>query len=205
MKTKIITSLKKELLVIELPTAETKISIGLHCIGIKPPPIGKDASDINGYYHIYTEMFHGFKLLGSPDEIKEDNVRDLVEIVGEDDLLGVFYKNYKMISTLTSTKQLMKDILKTRKTVHYYVYYNLIMIVLSLVAGFYMAFAFNPEVSVLKDKIASDPKAMAIVVGLLTLVTLVFFGVFWLFYRLLYGTLLRKLYANYNELKKIDL
>mgnify|MGYP003399332487 FL=1 len=117
----------------------------------------------------------------------------------------LFYKNYKMISTMTSTKQLMKDILKTRKTVHCYVYYNLIMIVLSLVAGFYMAFAFNPEVSVLKDKIASDPKAMAIVVGLLTLVTLVFFGVFWLFYRLLYGTLLRKLYANYNELKKIDL
>ena len=70
MKTITIKTLKKELLVIELPTAETKISIGLHCIGIKPPPIGKDASDINGYYHIYTEMFHGFKLLGSPDEIK---------------------------------------------------------------------------------------------------------------------------------------
>ena len=79
MKTKIITSLKKELLVIELPTAETKISIGLHCIGIKPPPIGKDASDINGYYHIYTEMFHGFKLLGSPDEIKEEDAEELVE------------------------------------------------------------------------------------------------------------------------------
>ena len=78
MKTITIKTLKKELLVIELSTAETKISIGLHCIGIKPPPIGKDASDINGYYHIYTEMFHGFKLLGSPDEIKEEDVRDLV-------------------------------------------------------------------------------------------------------------------------------
>lgn len=79
MKTITIKTLKKELLVIELPTTETKISIGLHCIGIKPPPIGKDASDINGYYHIYTEMFHGFKLLGSPDEIKEEDARDLVE------------------------------------------------------------------------------------------------------------------------------
>ena len=117
----------------------------------------------------------------------------------------LFYKNYKMISTMTSTKQLMKDILKTRKTVHCYVYYNLIMIVLSLIAGFYMAFAFNPEVSLLRDKIASDPKAMVIVVGLLTLIILVFFGAFWLFYRLLYGTLLRRLYGNYKELKKIDL
>lgn len=79
MKTITIKTLKKELLVIELPTAETKISIGLHCIGIKPPPIGKDASDINGYYHIYTEMFHGFKLLGKPDEIKEDEAKELVE------------------------------------------------------------------------------------------------------------------------------
>ena len=79
MKTITIKTLKKELLVIELPTAETKISIGLHCIGIKPPPIGKYASDINGYYHIYTEMFHGFKLLGKPYEIKEEDVLDLVD------------------------------------------------------------------------------------------------------------------------------
>ena len=89
MKTITIKTLKKELLVIELPTAETKISIGLHCIGIKPPPIGKDASDINGYYHIYTEMFHGFKLLGSPDEIKEEDVKDLVEKITTRQ-----YKNY---------------------------------------------------------------------------------------------------------------
>jgi hypothetical protein len=89
MKTITIKTLKKELLVIELPTAETKISIGLHCIGIKPLPIGKYASDINGYYHIYTEMFHGFKLLGSPDEIKEEDVKDLVEKI-----TTIQYKNY---------------------------------------------------------------------------------------------------------------
>jgi hypothetical protein len=96
MKTITIKTLKKELLVIELPTAETKISIGLHCIGIKPPPIGKDASDINGYYHIYTEMFHGFKLLGSPDEIKEEDARELVESwesVAKDGTM--VYQNYK--------------------------------------------------------------------------------------------------------------
>ena len=93
MKTKIITSLKKELLVIELPTSETKISIGLHCIGIKPPPIGKDASDINGYYHIYTEMFHGFKLLGSPEEIKEEDARELVQYLTRRDLT-ITPKNY---------------------------------------------------------------------------------------------------------------
>lgn len=117
----------------------------------------------------------------------------------------LFYKNYKMISTLTTTKQLMKDILKTKKIVNCYVYYNLGMIVLTSLSAFYMAFAFNPEISSLKDKIVSDPKAMAIVVGIVVVITLAFFGVFWLIYRLLYGRLLRKLYGNYKELQKIDL
>lgn len=117
----------------------------------------------------------------------------------------LFYKNYVNITTTASTKQLMKDILKTRKTVQYYVYYNLVMIVLSSVTGFYIAFAYNPEISSLRDKINADPQAMLIVIGILGLLTLLLFGFFWLIYRVLYGTLLRKLYSNYKELKKIDL
>ncbi|MFT5251746.1 MAG: hypothetical protein ACI87N_000733 [Flavobacteriales bacterium] len=117
----------------------------------------------------------------------------------------LFYRNYVKISTIASTKQLMKDILKTRKTVQYYVYYNLIMIAYSIALGFIIAFTFSPEIDVLKDKIASNNSAIAISIALLVLVTLLIFGAFWLFYRLLYGTLLRKLLANYKELKKIDL
>ncbi|UFH35339.1 hypothetical protein [Flavobacterium acetivorans] len=117
----------------------------------------------------------------------------------------LFYKNYITISTTASTKQLMKDILKTRKTVQYYVWYNLGMIVLSLIIGFVIAFAYNPEVNALRHKIASDSKIMAITIGILLLTIVAFFGAFWLFYRLIYGILLRKLYANYKELKKIDL
>ncbi|MDI5899312.1 hypothetical protein [Flavobacterium yafengii] len=116
-----------------------------------------------------------------------------------------FYKNYVTISATVSTKQLMKDILKTRKTVQYYVWYNLGMIVLSSIIAFYITFAYNPEMNVLKDKITTNGKAMAITIGFLILTTLVFFGAFWLFYRVVYGILLRRLYANYKELKKIDL
>lgn len=117
----------------------------------------------------------------------------------------LFYKNYITISTTVSTKQLMKDILKTRKTVQCYVWYNLAMIVVSLIIGFVIAFTYNPEVSNLKDKIANNGKAMVITIVLLSVITVAFFGIFWLFYRLLYGILLRQLYANYKELKKIDL
>jgi predicted PurR-regulated permease PerM len=79
------------------------------------------------------------------------------------------------------------------------------MIVVSLIIGFVIAFTYNPEVSNLKDKIANNGKAMVITIVLLSVITVAFFGIFWLFYRLLYGILLRRLYVNYKELKKIDL
>jgi polyferredoxin len=117
----------------------------------------------------------------------------------------LFYKNYVSISTTVSTKQLMKDILKTRKTVQCYVWYNLGMAALSLMIGFFMAFTYNPEVAVLMDKIGNNTKVMVITIGVFALIIAAFLGIFWLFYRLLYGILLRRLYANYSELKKIDL
>jgi hypothetical protein len=67
-----------------------------------------------------------------------------------------FYKNYVKISTTSSTKQLMQDILNTRKTVHYYVWYNLTMIVLCLIAGFAIAFVYNPKMELLKDKMTNE-------------------------------------------------
>ena len=75
--------LKKELLIVELPEN--------NWLSIFPRLILICDRETNEYHHIKGS----YTLLGSPDEIKEDNVRDLVEIVVEDDLLGVFYKNYK--------------------------------------------------------------------------------------------------------------
>jgi hypothetical protein len=117
----------------------------------------------------------------------------------------LFYKNYVVISTTVSTKQLMKDILKTRKTVQCYVWFNLGMATLSLIFGFFIAFTSDPEALALSDKITSDSKVMAVTIGILIVIIAVFLSLFWLFYKLLYGILLKKLYRNYNELKKIDL
>ena len=115
-----------------------------------------------------------------------------------------FYKSYRTISTIESTKLLMSSILKTRKTVQYYVWYNLAMAVVSSIISFFIAFVYNPDMAFLRDKLATNGKALIITIGILILVTLAFLGIFWCFYRLLYGTLLRRLYANYKELKKID-
>ena len=116
----------------------------------------------------------------------------------------IFYKNYKTISTTVSTKLLMSAILRTRKTVQYYVWYNLGMIVITAILSFFIAFVYNPDMAFIREKLAANGKAMFITIGLSMLVACAFFGLFWCFYRLLYGTLLKRLYANYKELKKID-
>jgi len=116
----------------------------------------------------------------------------------------IFYKNYKTISTTVSTKLLMGAILRTRKTVQYYVWYNLGMIVITAILSFFIAFVYNPDMAFIREKLAVNGKAMFVTIGLSMLVACAFFGLFWCFYRLLYGTLLRRLYANYKELKKID-
>ncbi|MBF4491800.1 MULTISPECIES: hypothetical protein [unclassified Flavobacterium] len=116
----------------------------------------------------------------------------------------IFYKNYTTISTTIATKSLMGSILKTRKTVQYYVWYNLGMMVIIAILSFFVAFVYNPDMDFLREKLAVNGKAMFFTIGILVLIILGLFGMFWCFYRLLYGTLLRRLYANYKELKKID-
>lgn len=112
-----------------------------------------------------------------------------------------FYKNYVQISTITSTKQLMKDIIKTRKTVQYYVWYQLGMMSVSMIIGFITAFTINPEI----HKLLENQKAMVIIILICFISLVLFVTIFWLFYRLIYGRLLRRLLNNYKELKKIDL
>ncbi len=120
----------------------------------------------------------------------------------------LFYKNYKAISTTDATHQLMTNILKTKRTVQNYIWYNLAVITISVILSILMLFYHNPEfISLMKNAISKGHESLfiVIIIGASTLLILIIIGLFWLFYRLLYGILLRKLYANYNELKKIEL
>ena len=119
----------------------------------------------------------------------------------------LFYKNYKMISTITSTKQLMSDILKTRKTVNYYVWYNLTMLTIGLITVFTIQFLYSPKFQFVNEKLSHDANHFLLlkIIGIVGLIIVGIVFCFWLFYKLLYGILLRKLYKNYKELKKIEL
>lgn len=118
----------------------------------------------------------------------------------------VFYKNFRTISTTDTVKKLMRSIIKTRKTVQYYIWYNLAMFAVIFIIVVISQITYDPNLnSVFENAKDTNPQAFWIVIGLTYFVLFaVTFGLFWLFYRLIYGFLMRRLYKNYEELKKMD-
>ena len=111
----------------------------------------------------------------------------------------VFYKNYRSISADSSVKSLLADILRTRRTVKYYIYYNLVMMGILGLHSFYVIMNSESFLS----KLPENAEIPIVWVMALFLYALVLF-LFWCFYRLIYGFFLRKLKRNYAELKKRD-
>lgn len=121
--------------------------------------------------------------------------------------LFLFYKNYKKVSLIDDTKKLIKNILSIRKTVKYYVYYNLaIVLLVSIILNVVM---FSDSENLMK---VMNPNNLAISLNQIITVTIisqiitvvVILALLWLFYRLIYGILLKKLNRNYNELIKLE-
>ena len=121
--------------------------------------------------------------------------------------LHLFYRNYKRISIIDNTKKLISNILKTRKTVQYYVYYN-------LGTAFLVGIVVNTVMFSDKDKLTKimNPKNLAMDMSQITTIAavsqlialLIILVLLWLFYKVIYGFLLRKLNRNYKELMSLD-
>ncbi|PQJ74302.1 hypothetical protein [Polaribacter gangjinensis] len=110
--------------------------------------------------------------------------------------LAQFYLNYIKITTISSTKLLMKKILQTRKTVRNYVFFNLSYLALCMIVVTIATININID--------GLNNKQILLVVFLMLIATVIFLGLFWLFYQLLYGILLKKLNRNYKELAKLE-
>jgi len=119
----------------------------------------------------------------------------------------LFYKNFKAISAVDNTGLLMKNILKTRKTVNYYVYYNIVLyILLSVILNAVMFSHPNILIENLmpeNSNLDSD-KFLTIMIVVQIAVLLVMCGIIWLYYRIIYGILLKKLDRNYKELESLE-
>ncbi len=117
-----------------------------------------------------------------------------------------FYKNYKRISTTDDAATLMLNILKTRRTVKFYIGYVLISTGMTVVgiSGYMILKHSNKDIAQ-ASKYAFDAVDWIKFIGVSVLVLTVFLGLIWCFYRLLYGILLRRLKKNYIELKKLEI
>ena len=111
----------------------------------------------------------------------------------------LFFKNYKAISIISSTKELAESILKTRKTVKYYIGYNIIYMITMIIS--FVIYTIFTDV---KAKNNFSNHAIFTIL-LITFISIILAIIIWMFYQLLYGFLLKKLKRNYEELRKIDL
>lgn len=107
----------------------------------------------------------------------------------------LFYKNYRSISTNSNPKILMHNIIKTRRIVKYYIWVNLALAPIIGGVAFYKLFNSADFL----EKVPTNIN-MTMLWLLSILILLILVGLVWLFYRLLYGILLNRLKANYNEL-----
>lgn len=118
----------------------------------------------------------------------------------------MFYRNYKKISATDDAATLMKNILRTRRTVKYYIAYVLIYNGLTAVLVFsYMIYLHIESQDQTLTKYSFDTLDWIKFIGAGLVILTLFLGLIWLFYRLLYGILLKKLHKNYKELKKLEM
>lgn len=121
----------------------------------------------------------------------------------------LFYRNYRKISTTDSIKELMGNILSTRKTVKYFVIYNITTSII-LIVGINIFYYLNQDI-VFKFMTEdygianiTQERFMKMFFAIQILFGIVMIGFVMLFYRIVYGILLRRLSKNYKELEKIE-
>jgi hypothetical protein len=119
----------------------------------------------------------------------------------------LFYKNFKSICVNDTTTDLMKNIIKTRRTVNCYVYYNIILYaIISIVFNITMFSQPDILLEVMSPKDVEVDSSTFINVLLVVQIATFFIicGLLWLYYRIIYGILLKRLNQNYKELENLE-
>jgi len=118
-----------------------------------------------------------------------------------------FYRNYKKISYNNSSKELVESILKVKKTVSHYVWFNLSILATSLLGLFYGIIHYGPASQSIFNTAAKEDNSLLfwlIIVAVCILIIGLALLLLWLFYKLLYGILLKKLKVNHRKLQKLN-
>ena len=112
------------------------------------------------------------------------SVIHIVVIIG---FIYIFYKNYRNIIAGSNVKILLSNILKTRRTVKYYIYYNLT--IFGIIGITMLQTVYSSEEY--QNKLSEEASMLKIWIISVVLLSLVLF-IFWVFYRIIYGFFLKK-------------
>lgn len=118
-----------------------------------------------------------------------------------------FYLRYREISVLDTTGNLMKGILKTRKTVLHYVIFSLGMILLVFaifIEGIFLSNNLVEQLHLNSPEDINPEKVKWLVIGVMALTGIIFTALVGGVYYFIYGMLTRKLTKNYQELQKLE-
>ncbi|WP_276391154.1 hypothetical protein [Eudoraea chungangensis] len=118
-----------------------------------------------------------------------------------------FYNNYKRISYTESSRNLMKTILKVKRTVTQYVWFNIAIFVAYLMVSLYgnLNYGINSEkIMEAASRAGNETLFWIMLLGMIVLCIGIVLALIWLFYKLLYGILLNRLRKNYSELRRLE-
>lgn len=111
--------------------------------------------------------------------------------------ISLFFMNFRKIKTNDSVKSLMKNIIKTRKAVKAYVWFNVLFFSITFLIVCFAAYS--------QELVDQSLKVKLITLGLFFVVFVVILLLLIGFYKLLYGILTKRLHKNYEALRKIEM
>ncbi|WP_233269275.1 hypothetical protein [Myroides phaeus] len=91
----------------------------------------------------------------------------------------------------------MTHILKTKQTVNYYIYTNLGILTIAFLITII-------DILTTDLKYSSNITLTIVFMGIILFICATFICIVWLYYKVIYGFLIKKLMKNYKELEKIE-
>ena len=111
-----------------------------------------------------------------------------------------FFKNYKNISVANSIKDHLSAILKTRRAVNQYFYFNMAILIIFTIVVLIAALERDKNMIALQE----DNNSLLMIIFIIGLLIAIIISLFGLLYYFVYGRFLRPLKNNEKDLLKID-
>lgn len=164
----------------------------------------------NLYYTILGEesggLFNILKKFGVQDASSfEDTLTDLylflkiVSLALTAVFVVLFYQNYCKINVEANLKKLILQIIKFKKTVQLFILANILLVILFTIVIGIFTFSFLSEENIE----LSHPAMLGFLLGL-TLMMVISVVLIWVYYRIVYGFILKRLGKNLKQLQNIE-